>query len=289
VGDLRPGDAQIWWAVPGSLAAEHLTAAARSLPAEERASANGLARDEDRQRALLTRVMVRRVLTEVEGILPPEAWRFGHNRYGRPRIINPARAGLSFNISHTATLVVCAVANGGRIGVDIESTTRKAKVEMVDRCFSAAEAADLRRLPPDVQSRRFFEHWTLKEAFAKALGRGLTLPFDEASFHFTPTGLTVAFGEALAAWGEVAENAERWQFFLGDLAPSHILALALSGGGASPQISIHAAEPLLRDAAADRPASASPAAAWSSMRYACTGMTSASWCSAAEDSTDVSL
>jgi 4'-phosphopantetheinyl transferase len=290
VGGIKPGEVQIWWSVPGSFTAEHLSARVRSLPEEERASASGLAREEDRQQSLLTRVMVRRVLTEVEGILPPEAWRFGRNRFGRPRITNPDREWLSFNVSHTATLVVCAVTNGGRIGVDIESLTRRAPLEIADRYFSAAEATSLRLLPPALRSRRFFEHWTLKEAFAKALGRGVTLPFDRASFHFAPAGLTVAFGGAPPAAGEVAQDVQRWQFFLGDLPPSHILALAMSGGGggggeggAAPQITIHAAEPLLRDVAGEGGATGPIAAAWSSMRYACTGTTSGGGCATAEE------
>jgi 4'-phosphopantetheinyl transferase superfamily len=47
-----------------------------------------------------------------------------------------------------------------------------------DRLFDAAEAAELRSMPEASGIRRFFELWTQKEAYGKALGVGLSVPLE---------------------------------------------------------------------------------------------------------------
>ena len=97
-----------------------------------------------------------------------------------------------------------------------------------------------------LRSRRFLEYWTLKEAFVKALGRGLSVPLDQFSFHFRPDGLALTLSGALAA---SERDVDRWRFFQGEIAPSHVLAVACSlSRGVPLEISFHPVAPLLLNA-----------------------------------------
>src|SRR5437763_959951 len=77
----------------------------------------------DRRRYLVTRALVRTVLSRYMDIAPRE-WAFAVNDYGRPLITNAAAAArqISFNVSHTDSLIILAIAQGHELGVDVENT-----------------------------------------------------------------------------------------------------------------------------------------------------------------------
>jgi 4'-phosphopantetheinyl transferase len=70
-----------------------------------------------------------------------------------------------FNISHTGGLALLAISSRGRVGVDAEST--------------ALEADEIMSLAPEARLAAFFACWTRKEAFVKAIGKGLYVPIDQ--------------------------------------------------------------------------------------------------------------
>ena len=95
---------------------------------------------------------------------------------------------LEFNLSHTEGMILCAVTAGYPIGVDIEDTTRPAEfLPLARRFFHPAEIALLENLPTDQLPRAFYRLWTLKEAYLKAVGAGLTGRLDAFGFRW-PTG-----------------------------------------------------------------------------------------------------
>jgi 4'-phosphopantetheinyl transferase len=243
-----PGRVQVWWGRPTDLTAEQHLRLWRLLPEDERASITRLVFEEDRRTSLLARAMVRSVLTEVTGALPPEGWRFARTPLGRPLIANPGFDGLTFNLSHTRKLVVCAVAARAELGVDVESLEREAPIDVADRYFSAAEAADVRALPPAQRARRFFEYWTLKEAFVKARGLGLTLPLDGFTFLLdAPGAVRITFTDQPAFAGD---RPARWRFHSADIAPAHLLAVAFAPAAGEPlALELRDAGPLLDRAA----------------------------------------
>jgi 4'-phosphopantetheinyl transferase len=112
------------------------------------------------------------------------AWKFRQNDYGRPEIAN-ARSGrpLHFNLSHTAGAVVTAISHIAEIGVDLENMERKVEaVPIAQSQFAPSEVEDLIALDDTARQRRFYEYWTLKEAYAKAQGLGLSLPTNQFWF-----------------------------------------------------------------------------------------------------------
>jgi 4'-phosphopantetheinyl transferase len=94
--------------------------------------------------------------------------------HGRPELV--AAHGLSFNISHTAGIAVFAIGRRPAIGIDIEAVDRRVPTpRLIERALNPREAASLRRVGPHERTAAFLEYWTVKEAYAKALGVGLSL------------------------------------------------------------------------------------------------------------------
>ncbi|MET4575545.1 4'-phosphopantetheinyl transferase family protein [Ottowia thiooxydans] len=176
---------------------------------------------DDRLRYLVTRAMVRKVLSRYADVAP-KAWNFENNAYGRPEIsgLHTQASGLRFNLSHTGGLIVLAVCRAFEMGVDVEHLDRKAALGVAERFFSPVEAAELASLGLELQSQRFFDYWTLKESYIKARGMGLSIPLDRFSFAF-PTPETVS----LRTDPVLGDDAGRWQFWQLRLPENYQLAI----------------------------------------------------------------
>ncbi|RFO94708.1 phosphopantetheinyl transferase [Rhodoferax lacus] len=177
---------------------------------------------EDAGRYLLTRALVRTVLSRYAPVAPQD-WRFETNAQGKPRIANPEAldADLSFNLSHTQGLVVLAVAAGMAVGVDVEYMgCGTSRMEVAAACFSAAEYADLQGLAGAAQNQRFFQYWTLKESYTKARGLGLDIPLQQVSFQHQPP-----HGVSLSLHPSLRDVAARWAFWQFQPTAQHMVAL----------------------------------------------------------------
>jgi 4'-phosphopantetheinyl transferase len=137
--------------------------------------------------ALITRAFVRTVLSQYTDV-PAQKWLFTIGTHGKPEIKHPT-VPLSFNLSHNNDLIICAVSVNKNIGCDIESLSRKISIKAIaQRYFSTTEFSALMALSPPLQAHRFFEYWTLKEAFVKATGMGISQGLESFNFTIGKTG-----------------------------------------------------------------------------------------------------
>jgi 4'-phosphopantetheinyl transferase len=243
---LTSAEIHVWLAFYDRIADEGLHAAYRELlSTEERAQEPRFYFARDRQRYLVTRALVRTVLSRYLSIGPKQC-RFSPNAYGRPDLVNAeaAAAGLSFNISHTHSLIALAVTQGREVGVDVENIVdRAAPLDVADRYFAPPEVAVLNGAPRHEQQHRFFEYWTFKESYIKARGMGLSLPLDKFSFHYPADGAV-----EIAIDAELADDATRWQFWQFRPAPEYLLALCGERAGAgTPKVIVRTIVPLLSE------------------------------------------
>jgi 4'-phosphopantetheinyl transferase len=105
-----------------------------------------------------------------------------HGTHGRPELA-PVHD-LCFNLSHTAGMAVYGFARGRTIGVDVEALDRRApSAGVIERALSHREAARVMRAEGDERTETFLRYWTVKEAYAKALGLGLGLDLKEVRVH----------------------------------------------------------------------------------------------------------
>lgn len=137
--------------------------------------------DKDRFLYVTAHSLLRTVLSNYAGLKPDE-WLFQRNQYGKPFIVNPGFEWLRFNLSHTHGLAACAITNGKNIGIDVERYDRMDDPSgIAQRYFSKRESTDLAILSNEEKRKRFIEIWTAKEAYIKAVGKGLSIPLNSFS------------------------------------------------------------------------------------------------------------
>jgi 4'-phosphopantetheinyl transferase len=225
-------DVELWAAFSDEIRDPALLARYRELLTDdERAREMRFRFASDQHRFLLTRALVRTVLSKYVDVAP-QAWRFAPDAFGRPQIQNTDAgvADLTFNISHTHGLILLGVTHRKALGVDTEHLwSRAASAAVADRFFSPNEAEALRELPESVRRERFFDYWTLKESYIKARGRGLSLGL--ASF-----GFDLGQPKRIGAWfrPEVEDAAPHWQFWQFNPSPDHVAAVCLQRIGEHP-------------------------------------------------------
>ena len=216
--------AHLWYVYPDAIDDWYLLAAYHSIMSADEAEQQARYRfAAGRKEYLVTRALVRSVLSAYAPILPRD-WMFVRNEHGRPEISGPPGAPrFRFNLSNTRGLIVCLVARDREVGVDVEDVHRPGEtVAVADRFFSPFESAMLNRQPLHRQRDRFFDYWTLKEAYIKARGMGLSIPLDHFSYHLeNPDAIRISFTP------ELRDDPERWQFSLTTLGGRHRIATAI--------------------------------------------------------------
>jgi 4'-phosphopantetheinyl transferase len=176
----------------------------------------------DRDLYLVAHALVRTTLSRYATV-SPNAWSFVTNEYGCPSIApGVCAAPLRFNLSHTRGLAACAVALDRDVGVDVEWHARTVDIlDLAPSVFAPDELRALRSLPPDRQRPRFFQYWTLKEAYIKARGMGLALPLEQFAFDVVdPAQIRIAFTPPLD------DDPGRWWFEHRRPTAEHDLAVA---------------------------------------------------------------
>ncbi|GCE16429.1 4'-phosphopantetheinyl transferase family protein [Dictyobacter kobayashii] len=148
------------------------------LNREEQARAQRFYFENDRQRSIIARGLLRVLLGRYCAIEPGQIL-FAYNEFGKPELATPGPVtALYFNLAHSNTQIVYAFTAINRIGVDIEYMRANIEYEQVaERFFSAHEKAQLQTVPSEQKMLAFFAGWTRKEAYIKARGKGLSIPW----------------------------------------------------------------------------------------------------------------
>jgi 4'-phosphopantetheinyl transferase len=173
------------------------------LSGEEAARAARFLADIHRQHFVVAHARLRQLLAAPLG-LAPEAIAFGAGPHGKPELAGTgAKSGLHFNLSHSDGVGLVGWSWNRQIGVDVEVwRTMRDAAALVRRFFSPAEGTAWEALPEGERQEAFFNLWTRKEAYIKALGRGLSLPLDSFDVsHQSSAGARLLRPSALAADG----------------------------------------------------------------------------------------
>jgi 4'-phosphopantetheinyl transferase len=220
---LPPGEVHLWEVAldPPAPVVEEL---ARSLADDERERAARFRFDRHRRQYMVGRGALRALLGGYTG-QAPAAVRFAYGPRGKPALAAPPAAArdLCFNLSNSHELALVGFVRGAEIGVDVEHLKPMADLEQIaERFFSLSERVALRQLPEARKAEGFFNCWTRKEAYLKAVGEGLAAPLDSFDVTLVP-------GEAprmLTLEGD-ARRAAGWFFAHFDLGAGYIGALTV--------------------------------------------------------------
>tara|TARA_Y100001933_G_scaffold263432_1_gene324770 strand:- start:19882 stop:20703 length:822 start_codon:yes stop_codon:yes gene_type:complete len=175
-----------------------------------------------REESLASRLLTRHALSFYADVAP-ERWQFAKGPRGKPYVVSPWQDFHAFNLSHSANLVVFAIARHGTVGVDVESIDRATTgIPLARRFFASQEVEQLLALPPEMQRESFLQIWTLKEAYIKAVGDGLAMPLDRFFFDLT------AAGPAQLHVGDGGQAGTEWLFTQLRLPSRHHIALGVT-------------------------------------------------------------
>ena len=175
----RPADSEVHvWSVRLAAIEQHWPDWQQVLSVDEIAKIDRFVRASDRNRSGTTRALLRRLLGGYLEIRPAEV-RFSYNRFGKPGLA-PANIPdpLRFSVSHSGAFAMFGFARGRLIGVDVEAI--RADWNYRDLAAAICTERESKTLELLEEPRRAGElgcYWTLKEAYLKAIGVGLSFPY----------------------------------------------------------------------------------------------------------------
>ena len=144
------------------------------LSPDERKRATRFHKECDANRFTVFRATLRQILGGYLDV-PPEAVQLAYTAYGKP-FLHDAPGSLEFNVSHSGPIALIAIARHHPVGIDIEAINHDFPVaEMAPAVFSPDELVRFSKLPVDAKWTEFFRTWVAKEAYLKALGKGLSI------------------------------------------------------------------------------------------------------------------
>lgn len=219
-GKLPVDRVDLWWeSIDGQK--ERIAEFWNILPEGERKRAVRFRLGRLRDRFIVCRGRLREILGGY-GEVSPGAIPFCKGPGGKPAV-SEDNSMIRFNLSHSGGYALFAVSYGREVGVDVEAVRPKPKAAaLVDRFFSADEKAAFSKLEPHEKEAAFYAGWTRKEAYVKALGKGLRFPLDRFDVSLKPGDQN-----ALLRVAGAPEEVERWSLRDIHLGPGFRAALAV--------------------------------------------------------------
>jgi 4'-phosphopantetheinyl transferase len=197
------------------------------LSSAERQRAGCFVFERHRRQYIFAHGLLRVALSCFVPDVKPSNWCFVANRYGRPYVAAPAIGqAVYFSISHTDGCVACVVSDCEAVGVDVEEIRERQSLWAIAQSnFSPEEIGALRALTPENMADRFFDYWTLKEAYLKARGTGMNLPLNQFSMLVSSDHkISIRFAAGIAG------DSRRWRFMTYSPSARHRLAVADGSG-----------------------------------------------------------
>jgi 4'-phosphopantetheinyl transferase len=149
---------------------------------------------------------------------------FEYGPNGKPTLSGAAST-LQFNISHSATYAVCAIAQDTAVGVDIEAVRPVSRALAIARDeFRPSELEELLAVKPAARNKAFLTCWTCKEAVLKALGCASANSMRDPEIDFTADD-----APKLLSWQGSHRAAKDWTLRCLSLPPSFVGAMAVQG------------------------------------------------------------
>ncbi|MDB5038824.1 MAG: phosphopantetheine-protein transferase [Bacteriovoracaceae bacterium] len=154
----------------------------------------------------LGRGWLRHLLSRYSNI-PAAELRLIFGEKGKPELFcNPAH--LSFNISHSGDEICAIISQNLEVGIDLEELSEKKwSPNLAAEILSENEIREFNTLNEKEKMRSFFYIWTQKEAYLKAIGRGLSIAPNTIEVTVNPLRLPQLI-KSLSA-----DEPKEWQMF----------------------------------------------------------------------------
>jgi 4'-phosphopantetheinyl transferase len=226
-------EAHVWYCNPQAVADSGRLADILSVLSDnERSQFQRFHFKNDQRNYLVSHALLRKALSLYDVETQPDEWVFETGVHGKPGINMTTSVPLQFNLTHTDGLCACVITRDLSCGIDVEQVTRNnALMPIAQRMFAGAELAILRNKADDDLRRAFFSFWTLREAYVKALGSGLS--GSSKTFHFEIAGFDADDpATAVIRFDDINQSeADAWQFEIFQHDTQHVMATALHSMG----------------------------------------------------------
>jgi 4'-phosphopantetheinyl transferase len=219
--ELPADEVHVWTADLDSYAPESLISV---LSTEEAERASRFHFNTHRHHFIVARALLRKLLA---GYLktPAHEVEFHYGHYGKPGLASPAPH--KFNLAHSHGRAAYAFSLNRELGIDLELVRADfGGEEVAQRFFSRCEIETLQKLPKALAGQAFFNCWTRKEAYIKAIGEGLSMPLDVFDVSLAP-GEPAALLQNRRNAGEVS----RWSMQALPVPDGYVAALVVEGDG----------------------------------------------------------
>lgn len=226
---LERGEVHVWHARTDELAVADAELR-RALSDDEVARAEGFRFTRHASRFIRRRWLLRRLLAAYGADIGTGTVPAGAN--GKPSPLAGGR--LRWNASSSEGTAVVAVTREHDVGVDVERLRPVGDRDLLAATvLTPGERAGLAALDPAARDAAFLRLWTVKEAFLKAEGTGLSL--DPARVESSPSGP--------GRWTvSTVDGGIRWSVVAVDVGPGQVVSLAVPPGG-QPRVRVLALTP----------------------------------------------
>ncbi|WP_168188642.1 4'-phosphopantetheinyl transferase family protein [Thermoflavimicrobium daqui] len=193
------------------------------LSPEEQSKAQRFHFAKDRKSYTVSHGAVRIILSKYLGI-SPEKIMFGTESHGKPLITYPSNPPLHYNLSHSGLRALIAISHQP-IGVDVEQIRSDFDhLSLAPHIMSSQELHSFQQLPTDQKQSTFFLLWTRKEAYIKAIGKGLSYPLQKFS-------ISLDWHYPKIIEDQVNPNEpKRWQMYTVDVGENYLGTVVCASG-----------------------------------------------------------
>jgi 4'-phosphopantetheinyl transferase len=219
---LRDNDVHIW-IINIENYRENINNFQKILSRDEQEKVKKFSFDKLKERFIINRGYLRTILGQYLKIKPEEIC-FTYNQKGKPLLDKKIIPKIEFNLSHTNNYAVYAISKNN-IGIDLEKIDAKVEVENIaKRFFCDNESNYLSNLPSMQKPEYFFKLWTIKEAYLKAIGEGLSGGLDSICFAINKNNQQI---ELFTQRKDQKVN-NNWHFKTWILVDDHIMSIAIN-------------------------------------------------------------
>jgi 4'-phosphopantetheinyl transferase len=127
------------------------------------------------RRAIAIRVLLRRALSDLfaDRVLPSQ-WRFVRTAYDKLVLADDGQPQAHFSLTHTRGVSAIAISKSTPVGIDIEAFDADLDTDALTAGLSRREQRLVDSLAADQRPQALLKLWTLKEAYTKLIGIGLS-------------------------------------------------------------------------------------------------------------------
>ncbi len=180
---INPNYAHIWYIAFNSQKLLNINELFQILNENEKIKSKSFIKQRDQQNYIISHAYLRLLLTRYHPDISQKSWKFSKNSYGKPFLSKEHNVAIHFNISHTDSAVSYIFTRSSICGIDIEED----RDIILDRQIINLVLSDKEKSIYQTSRNKntlFYRFWTLKEAYLKAYGTGLSQEVQQFDYSF---------------------------------------------------------------------------------------------------------